>query len=247
MRHIGFFFLAFVLMWHAGAAMAGPWPREAKAVFMSLSSEIDRDSNSYTSLYSEYGLSARNTLGFELGHSNADETTALLWWQRALGGGDGPNHWSMSSGIGAVWRDGSTIPLAQMGGAWGRGFDSVPMLKRVPGGGWLAAELRMTLAGHMKDEDEIAALSADDAGMLSYITTETTTKLEMTMGWHARSSLMLINQMRFEKRDGVDFSGKLAVSAVQDIWGPAKIELGIIAPLTGPGEMAVKLGTWIEF
>lgn len=58
---------------------------------------------------------------------------------------------------------------------------------------------------------------------------------------------MLINQFRFEQRDDTGFSGKLAISAVRDLWGPAKLELGLIEPLTGEGERAVKLGTWVEF
>lgn len=239
--------LALVLICLAHSAAAGPWPRAAKAVFMSLSSELDRDGNYYTSLYSEYGLSQRHTLGFELGHSSAGESNALLWWQLALGRPEGPDHWTMSSGIGAIYRDGAYIPMAQMGAAWGRGFDSVPVLNKIPGGGWIGAELRMKVAGKMKDDDEVAGLSAQGAGPLSYITAETTNKLELTLGWHATPAMMLINQLRLEKRDDMDFSGKVAVSVVQDLWGPLKVELGAIAPVTGPGEAAVKLGTWVEF
>ena len=65
-------------------AEAGPWPREKGEIFLSFSEERDREGNSYTGLYGEYGLNPRSTLGFELGHSNAGETSAMIWWQRAL-------------------------------------------------------------------------------------------------------------------------------------------------------------------
>lgn len=229
------------------AAMAGPWPRAQGGVFLSLSQERDRDENSYSSLYGEYGLSPRNTLGFELGHSNAGESSLMLWWQRAMDRGEGPNRWTLASGMGVLERDGEYLPLAQIGGAWGRGFDSIPGLRQIPGGGWLGVDLRSKVAGAMKDQAEVEALAASGAGMLSYITPETTTKAEVTLGWHATDALMLINQFRFEEREDTGFSSKLAVSAVQDLWGPAKLELGLIAPLSGTGETAVKLGTWVEF
>ena len=74
------------------AAEAGPWPRAPGTKFLSLSVERDRESNSYTGLYAEYGMDARNTLGFELGHTNVGETSAMIWWQRALDDGSGPNY-----------------------------------------------------------------------------------------------------------------------------------------------------------
>lgn len=229
-----------------GLALAGPWPRAEGGVFMALSAEQTKNDDRYTGLYAEYGLRARDTLGFELGHTSG-ETSAILWWQRALGRGEGPNHFTMMSGIGALERGNELLPLAVMGASWGRGFDSLPVLRQVPGGGWLSLDLRYKVAGAMKDEDEMAELAAEGAGLLSYITPEATAKAELTLGWHATDHLMLINQFRFEDRDDTGFSSKLAVSVVRDLWGPAKLELGVIEPLSGSGETAVKLGTWVEF
>ncbi|MTH63172.1 hypothetical protein GL284_02685 [Paracoccus sp. DK608] len=227
--------------------MAGPWPRAEDGVFLSFSGERDRDGNSYVSLYGEYGLSPRSTLGFELGRSNADESSVTLWWQRALDRGQGPNRWTISTGIGMLDRKHEYLPLAQMGAAWGRGLDTIPWLRRLPGGGWLAAELRIKVAGATKDQAETQELAAADASFLAYITPETVAKSELTFGWHATDSLMLINQLQLEDRDDTGFSSKLAISGVRDLWGPAKLELGVIAPLSGSGEVAVKLGSWLEF
>lgn len=237
--------LPFVLL--AGAAHAGPWPRERGATFISISHEQDRDDNSYTSLYSEYGWSERHTLGFELGHSNAGETNALFWIQRALGDPDGPNRWAVSLGLGAIERDGELMPVGQLFGAYGRGWDSIPYLDRLPGGGWFTVEARLKIAGAMKDEREVEELAAEDASLLNYITAETTAKTDVTLGWHASDAMMLINQLRLEEREDTGFSAKLATSVVRDLSGPAKIELGVILPVSGDGEEALKLGTWLEF
>ncbi|MDN3713123.1 hypothetical protein QWZ10_17695 [Paracoccus cavernae] len=46
---------------------------------------------------------------------------------------------------------------------------------------------------------------------------------------------MLINQLRLEQRDDTGFSGSLAISTVYDAPGPAQIEMGFVAPVTGQG------------
>lgn len=227
----------------SSASLAGPWARDPGGFFAALSAERDREDNRYASLYTEYGLGPRNTLGLELGDTRS-ERTVLLWWQRALGRGGGPNHWAVSLGLGAIWRDGRHHPLGQIGTGWGRGFDSIPVLRLLPGGGWLAVETRSKLAAITREFPDEPNVIWEDP---TYLTPETAHKLDLTLGWHATDALMLINQFRFEQRDDTGFSGKLAVSAVRGLWGPAKLELGVIAPLTGPGEAAVKLGTWFEF
>lgn len=239
--------LSLILALLAQPAAAGPWPRAEDAVFVALSTERDRDDNSYSSLYAEYGLSPRSTLGFDLGRSNAGETSAMVWFQRALDRGRGADRIVLSTGTGAIRRDGELIPQAQVGAAWGRGLDSVPGLRRIPGGGWLAVDARVKVAGAMKDQAEIEALAAQGAGLLSYLTPETVAKAELTLGWHATDGLMLVNQLRLEERDDTGFSSKLVVSVVGDLLGPAKLELGVIGPLSGQGEQAIKIGTWFEF
>ncbi|SMO87884.1 hypothetical protein [Paracoccus laeviglucosivorans] len=236
--------LAVFLILLAHPALAGPWPREEGGVFLSFSGERDRDGNSYAGLYTEYGLSPRTTLGLELGRANAGETNVMIWWQRALDRGQGANRFTISSGLGAVQRDGEVMPVAQMGAAWGRGLDGLPLLQHIPGGGWLAVEGRVKVAGATETARIDQGLTSVE---IAYLTPETTTKAEVTLGLRPFDRLMLINQFRFEKREDTGFSSKLATSVVRDLWGPAKVELGVITPLSGQGEEAVKLGTWFEF
>lgn len=226
----------------AGAAQAGPWPRDPGAVFLSLSSERDSDSNSYTGLYGEYGVTARQTLGFELGRTNVGETSLSLWLQRAMDDGSGPYRWTLSLGIGGFERDGDLAGVALAGASWGRGFEGFM------GGGWITVETRVKFAvlqQEVEEEEEENVVYEGDA--LTYLTPELTTKAELTLGLRPTDSLMFINQLRLEDRDDTGFSGKLASSLVRDLPGPAKLELGIVAPLTGPGEMAIRLGSWLEF
>jgi len=85
-----------------GMAAAGPWPREVRQTFLSVSVEHNRADNTYASLYGEYGLTPRNTLGLELGRALGSETTAIVWLQRALDGGQGPNRLAMQAGAGSI-------------------------------------------------------------------------------------------------------------------------------------------------
>lgn len=216
-------------------------------MFLSFSGEGDREGSRYASLYGEYGLTARNTLGFELGRSAGGESGALVWLQRALDRGEGPDRWTASIGGGAIWRDGATMPVAQVAAGWGRGLDAVPLLRRIPRGGWLAVETRLKVAGAMKDDAAAQELQAAGAGPLAYLTPETEANAEVTLGWNATSSMMLVNQLRLAYRDDSGFSSKLATSLVRELPGPAHLEVGVITPLSGTGEQALKLGTWLEF
>lgn len=98
-------------------AGAGPWARDPGRAFLAFSVEQDRDDNRHSGLYSEYGLNAGNTLGFELGRTR-DETTLLVWWQCVLGR-PSPNRWTVSLGLGAIQRDGRYHPMGQFATAWG--------------------------------------------------------------------------------------------------------------------------------
>lgn len=216
-------------------ALAGPWAREHGKTFLSLSVEQDRKDDRYTSLYAEYGLTAGQTVGLEIGHASQGETSVLLWLQRVLDNGKGPDRVSIATGIGAIERDGETVPMGQVSAHWGRGFD------RFLGGGWMTADTRVKVAGKMQTDWQAPGIS------VSYLTPETSVKADLTLGLKPRATTMVISQLRMEHRKDSGFSAKLAGSVVQDIAGPAKIELGVIAPISGDGETALRLGSWLEF
>lgn len=220
------------------SAQAGPWPRDAGHAFVALATERDDAGNSYTGLYAEYGLSRRRTLGLEVSHTNVGETSAMLWYQKSLDGGEGPNRLSYSMGFGAISRNGDLLPQSQAALMWGRGF-SGPW-----DGGWLTAEARVRVAGRTEEVTVRDGLSQVE---YAYLTPEVITKLDLTLGLRPTPAWALVNQLRLESRKDSDFSVKLAGSVVRDLTGPAKLEIGLVAPLTGPGEAAIRIGTWLEF
>lgn len=219
---------------------AGPWSREPGRVFLSFSTERDRSDNAYSSLYTEYGLGPRTTLGMEAGHTE-DESTVLLWGQRSFGRPDACDHWTMSLGLGAVQRGGRTRPMGMLGTAWGRGFDALPLLRRVPGGGWLSVETRVKFAPTLPPENSERAAPA------AYRMADITSKADVTLGWHATPALMLIGQLRLDYRESPGLSSRVAVSAVHDLGRKAKLDAGVVAPLSSGGGAALHLGTWLEF
>ncbi|MDQ1900172.1 hypothetical protein RAH32_06920 [Paracoccus sp. WLY502] len=217
---------------------AGPWPREAGHFFISLSGERDDGGNSYMGLYTEYGLSRRRTVGLEVSHTNVGETSAMLWYQKSLDSGEGPNRLSYAMGVGAIRRDGELLPLSQAALMWGRGF-SGPW-----DGGWLSAEARVKVAGKT---EEVTGRQGLSSIQYAYLTPEIVSKLDLTIGLRPTPFWAVVNQLRLEARKDTDFSAKLATSVVYDLTGPARLEIGLVAPLAGPSEPAVRIGTWLEF
>lgn len=221
-----------------GDAAGGPWPREAGRAFVSLTQERDRAGNAHVGLYAEYGLTRRRTLGLEIGHADVGETTAMLWYQRSLDGGTGPNRLSWSTGLGAIRRNGELLPTSQAALMWGRG------LQGPWDGGWITAEGRVKVSGKTETVRMRQGLSVVE---YAYLTPDAVAKLDLTLGVRPTPVWSVVNQLRLESAKGRAFSAKWAASVVRDLPGPLRIEAGVVAPLTGPGEAAARIGTWLEF
>lgn len=220
------------------AVQAGPWAREPGQTFIAASIERDRSGDSYSSLYSEHGLSPHVTIGLELGSTSVGERNAMIWTQYAFDPGQGPHRFSIAAGSGVVQRNGETRPLAQIAAFYGRGFEG-PFQ-----GGWFGSEARLKFA------DDLPAVEQDDPlpdSALAYLMPRVTAKLDLTFGMHVTPAMMVINQLRLENRKDADFQAKYALTAVRDVHGPLKVEVGYVATLTGVADDAIKIGTWIEF
>ena len=220
------------------SAQAGPWPREPGHSFVAVSEERDDAGNSHAGIYTEYGLSRRRTVGLEVSHTNVGETSVMLWYQKSLDRGEGPNKLSYATGFGVIRREGAILPLSQAALMWGRGF-SGPW-----DGGWLSAEARVKIAGKT---EEVTVRQGLTSIQYAYLTPEIVSKLDLTVGLRPTPSWAVVNQLRLEARKDADFSAKLATSVVYDLTGPARLEIGFVAPLAGPSEPALRIGTWLEF
>ena len=230
-------------LWFAsfGKAFAGPWPRAPGKWFLSFSEERDSDANYYTQFYLEYGLTPRVTLGAELGKTRS-EKSLLVWLQWANMPEGRPDRWSASLGLGMVDREEQLQPLGQATIAWGRGWDNLPLLDRIRGGGWLTAELKGQLS---TEPEEYSSEYSGGETYGIYLTPSASGKLDLTIGWNANERLKLMSQLRFEHRDE-GLSTRLVVSGVHDLVGPLKLELGAITPLDSKSEAAIKLGLWLD-
>ena len=121
----------------ASGALAGPWPQEPGKTFVSgtvrliwpgdLSSA--QPSSRYYTLYLEHGLTARLTLGLDLGHSVSGAGKSVVFLSRAL---PAPGDWRIAGEMGLGRIDGQRI--LRPGLSVGR------PLETAAGWGWLSAE-----------------------------------------------------------------------------------------------------------
>lgn len=203
---------------------AGAWPREVGTAFLAFSQEVSVTRYGtfmrHSSLYGEYGLRPRLTLGGKIGHSPSGETRALIFARRALELGGDTHKLAWQLGIGALHRpDAPTLPLVQGALHYGRGIDT-----RF-GPGWLGAELRMT------------QIPGNDTRAFN---------LDLTMGLSPTERTHLIVQIR-GYRDRYNSIVTLAPSFVQRFNSSLKIETGVLVPVTGSNIPGFFTGAWFEF
>jgi hypothetical protein len=139
--------LALLLVVVAGPALAGAWPREPGGVFLSFRLEDDGDA----SLYGEYGLTRRITLGGQLSTDERHEPPDRLdlppprdgragaFARLAVGSVEATHRFAVSLGVSAPpdTVGMATRPRLEAGLHWGRGFESAL------GGGWATATARL--------------------------------------------------------------------------------------------------------
>jgi len=220
-----------------GFAAAGPWPRAEGDLFLSFSHEVQGGSGreGWTSLYAEYGLTPKWTLGLDLG-GGPDKQTALIFLQHAVGKQDGPGRLTFSSGLGLETGPGSQA-YGMMGAAWGRSLQT-PI-----GPGWVAVEPQLRM-GVALTEDWPPTLVLNMDGTLK---TTASRKLDVTLGATVRPGLIVMGQVQMEQVVDGASTTHLSASAVRSIGERGKVLLGVSAPLAGDGAAALKLGTWLEF
>ena len=120
----------------ARAAHAGPWPREAGETFLSVSWERDliRDKG-YATIYGEYGLSNRLTLGLDIG-ANPDGLSKAIGFARIpFGQSPGGMRLALEMGTGVT----DKRPVMRPAMSFGRGLNLVGR------SGWLTLDIRATV------------------------------------------------------------------------------------------------------
>lgn len=226
MRHAAIFFalsgLASIL---ATAPVAGAWPRDHKAVFVSVEQSVQRREDgtldSYTSGYAEYGLRPRLTLGAKLGMTGDRlGREALIFLRRPLGTGEGANRFAADLWVGARWRDGGDAePVVASGLAWGRGYEAFGA------SGWMAVEGRYTRA------------PTAEADWID---------VEATVGFNPDDRTHWIAQLRVRSDDG-GTATTLAPSWVRRIRPGLKAQVGATWRGGDAATPGIFAATWLEF
>ncbi|WP_339109921.1 hypothetical protein [Thioclava sp. GXIMD4216] len=221
---------------------AGPWMREKGTAFLSFGQETGQETETWTSLYAEYGLSARSTLIVDLGRGDRSEDYWIGWQTPVF-----PDTWSqkltMTGWVGSRKLDGESVSMYGLGANWGMSVQD-PLWHRP---GWLSAELRHLQAPQSVRYDP-AAEGIDPMTLPdpSHLPSKSFTKLDLTAGLHLREDLMVFTQLQLYKPDNDGLSRSLTASVVKEFaW--AQLQLGVSAPLEAERQPRVKLGLWFEF
>ncbi len=223
-----------LLLWPS-LSVAGAWPREKGGVFLSFSTttrpsaqthatQIDELAHSAeNSLYAEYGLTPRITLGFD--GMMTDSTSygqALIFARVALGDQAARNRYAASFGVGQFidtvidtdHLEAEHTTLTRLGLHYGRGLAR----------GWIGA-------------DAYATQKSDGTSL----------KLDATWGLKPWDRWMFIAQVQAGQPAEGDSYANFAPSVVWKMTDRVSLEVGLVQPLQGEGEPALKLGSWTEF
>lgn len=218
---------ALIVLLSACPSAAGPWPRGEGNVFVSVRYEgrIDLDRLPlYTlhhggSVYAEYGLSPRTTIGLDV-YSDFDRTHAsILFVRRTLTRGDAAHQFAVTLGLGTRADAAGEQGLVLAGASWGRGFASRW------GDGWMQTDAQARLWE-----------SGDSA-----------VKLDTALGLRPWTDWMLIGQLQMADYPGSDTTARLQATVVRRISDRFSIEAGVLLGVLNDDLVGLTVGLWSEY
>lgn len=218
--------ILFCLLLLAPLAHAGPWPREKGRIFLATSTEIGDfrldervlQSPFYSSLYLEYGLTDRLTLGAHGGYGSQADPDGRLFLRLPIGRHDTHRVAIEVTGGTAGWS--GERPFYGLGLHYGRGFE---LWNRA---GWFSAETRMEWqmgSGRMKQA-----------------------KLDLTLGLSFDNGVKPMVQLH-ATRIGTDLYARLVPGLAIPLWKNTTLDTGALIDLTHGKSTGVKIGLWQEF
>lgn len=208
----------------AQAASAGAWAREKGELFIAaggnflLSDGAQLPVHYDPTLYAEYGLTDRITIGMDIHTADRGQIfSGFVFANVPIGAIDGPNRYSANVAYG--YRTDAVRPdevLLRGGLSWGRGLSK----------GWLAVDATATFG------------TADSTFR---------PKMDATWGhnWNDRwtTSLQLQTGQGFTN----DYYAKISPTVIWKMRDDVRISLGAVQALTGDGGAGLKLETWLTF
>ena len=212
---------------------AGAWPRAPGEFFVSTSYTLTtgartligatQDVRSYGSIYAEYGLTPKWTVGLDAGTGRGEEdrVSAALAFVRYPVWKSGGGQWLAANlGIGTLQDSDGPQSRVRPGLDWGRGFSSSW------GDGWAGVE---TSVEWRHPSGDIVV------------------KADLTAGLKPDDRWMLILQLQSGHYPGEETIVRLAPSVVRRLGAASHLQLGLVAPLAGDDAVGAKLATWFTF
>lgn len=207
----------------AGPAHSGAWPRAKGTSFLSASYQLqlnDTTDQDYTSVFYEYGLTDRWTLGFDGGHNPVtDDSSPIVFLRHPVLENDGPNLYAAEIGVGAVELGGDLVGVIRPGFSWGRGYQLAN-----GGGGWMGIEASYAFRG---DGSQVA-------------------KMDGTLGYNLASGSLTFLQVQTYYPRGDELSVAVQPTYVQKVTDALFLEFGGNYKITN-GAVSVKIGVWTTF
>jgi hypothetical protein len=225
--------LTLMLSCPSADAVAGAWPRPKGETFVSVGQQVStgartliaatQDVRTWSSLYAEYGLTDRLTLGLDAGTGRGEEDRVgqALVFARLPVWSPGNHRFAADAGLGTLNSESEDRQTRYRAGlAWGWGF-TAPR-----DGGWLgieaAAELREPAA-------EVAA------------------KADFTAGFRPSERWMWIAQIQTGYYPDSGAIARFAPSVVRRISKRAQLQLGGLAEIAGDDALGLSAALWLTF
>lgn len=222
----------------ATAARAGAWPRERGEVFLSFGQQASTgattllgavtDIRSWSSVYAEYGLTGRLTVGLDagLGHGRDQRVEAVLGFARLPVWSPGAHRVAVDLGLGTLaTTDAGRQTRVRVGLAWGRGLAGGTR-RWMRAGGWLGMEASAELR--------------EPAG-------EVALKADFTAGLKPGARWMLIGQAQTGYYPDVGGVVRLAPSVVRKLSERSHLQLGATAEVVGAPALGLSGAVWFSF
>ena len=214
----------FLTLLCAPAAQAGAWLRAESSGFAASPVSINRNQESFTSAYLEYGLSERMTLGADIGYgfdlTGKQEGTGILFLRLPLAPADRAHKWALHLGLGTRYLNGEFLPAAELGLSWGRGLQWGERY------GWANIDAVFNQPGSPAKQR---------------------LKIDGTLGFGLSAHIKVMAQLFSTFENGetyVKFAPSLLLAPGK---GSTTWQIGLELPVAGGGESALKIGIWREF
>ena len=209
-----------VLCLLGSSAAAGPWLRAPGTQFLSLSVEASKDTlrpETYGSIYYEYGLRPKLTLGLDAGRDSWGQSSALIFARLPLWLSESGSRAAADFAIGQMTDSTGTYLAIRPGLSWGRAL-------KWGQGGWLSIDATYAYVPE---------------------TTNTLAKIEGTLGLNHSDRVKYLLQLIAEKPTGQDTLVSATPGLAWRFGKGSHLLGGVI--LRSDGSTTLKLGLWRDF